>query len=390
MRYRTCNMSGCLRVASVFFIALMSATVAAGGQTGGLTWTDSDSMRLFYEALTTIQANALDPDPPLAVVRTSLREYLKKADPFSDYLTPEEYTVFSISATDARYSGVGMDIGGDASGKIICIPYPGGSAEQAGIAYGDELVALNGAAVAGQSTTQVGLKIRGKAGTPVRFTLQGRGPMLRTVTVVRAQVRLQSVFTVPRGPFSVIKILKFTQDTPRELKEALVSASGASDNADIRVIDLTGNKGGDLYAAVACAALFIPESSPVLTVKTREGVKRHTAGTAPADLRSRLFLWQDAQTASAAEVFIAALVQNDRSVSIGETSFGKGVAQRVIELMDRSALVLTYAELLPPNGRSFHGIGLAPLFALPPRKAAGPRTTDAYVSKTRQLIRRNP
>ena len=379
MRSRLCNPNRCLRATVFLFIALMIVPGSAGGQADPLAWTDSDAMLLFYEALTKIQANALDPEPPMTVVRTSLREYLKKADPFSDYLTPEEYAAFSLSATDARYSGVGMDIGREASEKLICIPYPGGPAEQAGIAYGDELLAVDGAAVTGHSTYQVGLKIRGNAGIPVKLTLQGRGRMPRTVAVVRSQVRSQSVFTVPRGPIAVIKILKFTRDTPRELKQAL------ADGAGVRVIDLTGNMGGDLYAGVACASRFLPESSPIVAVKTREGIRRHAADNAPVDLKSRLFLWQDARTASAAEVFIAALVQNDRGISVGQQSFGKGVAQRVIELMDRSALVLTYAELLPPNGRSFHGIGLAPLVLLP-NEAAGPGSADAYLHKTLQLI----
>jgi carboxyl-terminal processing protease len=350
-----------------------------------LAWTDSDPMILFYEALTQIQANALDPDPPMAVVRTSLREYLKQADPFAEYLTPEEFAAFSLSGTDARYSGIGMDIAGEPSGRIICIPYPGGPAARAGIVYGDALMAVDGAAVAGQSTYRVGLNIRGAEGAPVRLTLRGRGRMPRTVAVVRTQVRSQSVFTVLRGPYSVIRILKFTRDTPRELKPALAAANPGGS----RIIDLRGNMGGDLYAAVACASLLLSQGSPIVAVKTREGVKRHSAGPGPTDLASRLFLWQDARTASAAEVFISALVQNGRGVSIGRTSFGKGVAQRVIELMDRSAMILTYAELTPPSGRSYHGAGLAPMVPLPP-ETPGSRTWDGYVEKTRQLIQPNP
>jgi carboxyl-terminal processing protease len=363
----------------------MSVPGAAMAQSGRLAWTDSDPMILFYEALTQIQANALAPDPPMAVVRTFLREYLKQADPFADYLTPEEYAAFSLSATDARYSGIGMDIGGEPSGKIICIPYPGGPAEQAGVVYGDELTAVDGAAVDGQSTYQVGLNIRGAPGTPVRLTLQGRGRMPRTVAVVRARIRAKSIFTVPRGPYSVIRILKFTRNTPRELKPALA----AGGRGGVQIIDLTGNMGGDLYAAVACASLLLPEGSPIVAVKTREGFKRHSAGPGPADLASRLFLWQDARTASAAEVFVAALVQNGRGVSIGRTSFGKGVAQRVVELMDRSAMILTYAELTPPSGSSFHGAGLKPLVPLP-LETAGRRAADDYMEKTQHLIQQNP
>lgn len=386
MPLRTCNRGRSRWAAALLGMALTILPVGARSQADRLAWTDSEPMLLFYEALTRIQANALDPEPPMAVVRASLREYLKKADPFADYLTPGEYAAFRMSAMDARYSGVGMDIGQDPSGRMICVPYPGGPAEAGGIVYGDELMAVDGEAVTGQSTYQVGLRIRGPERTPIRLGIAGRGRMPRTVTVIRSRVRSRSVFTVTRGSLSIIRILTFTRDTPEALKAALGAPTGRE---GVRIIDLTGNMGGDLHAAVACASLLLPEGSPVVTVTTRDGVRRHTAGPAPADLTSRLYLWQDSRTASAAEVFVAALIQNRRGVSIGRTSFGKGVAQRVIELMDGSAMMLTYAELSPPGGRSFHGEGLAPLVPLPP-EPAGASPPDAYLEKTRQLIRQSP
>ncbi len=355
-------------------IAMAASPAAAGSR-------DPDSsvaaVRLFQEALSQIEAYALHPAEPMAMVETALRQYLKTADPYAEYLTADEFAAFRSPPTDARFSGISMGLGREASGRVFCIPDPGGAAEQAGIAYGDILVNVDGAPVAGLSAYQAGLRIRGRAGTPTVLTLQGKDGMERTIRLLRRQHPLKSVFTMDAGPFAIIRIPRFIQSTPRELKQALLAGP---DDANARIIDLTGNMGGDLDAAMASAALFLPEGSPILTVKSRDGLQRHVCDGSPSDLESRLFLWQDARTASAAEVFIAALVLNGRAVSIGERSFGKGVAQRVLEMHDRSALILTYAALYPPSGRSFHGSGLSPLVPL------AARGRDAYVHATHRQL----
>jgi carboxyl-terminal processing protease len=97
-----------------------------------------------------------------------------------------------------------------------------------------------------------------------------------------------------------------------------------------------------------------------------------------------LYIWQDENTASAAEVFIAGLTQNKRALSLGTQSFGKGLAQRVVELTDGSALFITYGKLIPPSGRSFHEMGLKADYPL----SAGSAVFDAaYRAMLRRVLR---
>ena len=91
-----------------------------------------------------------------------------------------------------------------------------------------------------------------------------------------------------------------------------------------------------------------------------------------------MYLWQDEATASAAEVFIAALTENDRAVSIGKTTFGKGTVQDIIELSDGSAMVLTTGRLETPRGVSYDGSGLAPTYTV-----SG--DTTMYLTKVEEL-----
>jgi len=127
------------------------------------------------------------------------------------------------------------------------------------------------------------------------------------------------------------------------------------------ILDLRGNVGGDLQVAADIAGLFLPTGTVIATMRKKN--------EAPAALRAKaetkatvgsVILWQDRFTASAAEVFCAALAQNNRGRTVGERSFGKGVTQRVLPAGDGGLFVITNAELLPPNGKTFDRVGLEP------------------------------
>lgn len=355
-----------------------NAAVSAG--TEGSSWTSDNDMLLFYEALTRLQTNRLEPMPSRQVVQQAIRCSVKQLDRFSDYLSPEEYRAYKASL-NSRYAGVGMELSVGLSGRIVCIPYPKGPAERAGIGYGDVLIAVNGQSVAGESLFLVGARIRGEAGARVSLTVQKATGPPREIAMVLEPFQFQSVLCDDAGPVPVIRIVRFTAETAQELKDAVLKrVVGRS-----KVIDLRGNTGGDLFAAVDAAALFLKTGSKIVELKTRQGNQAYWARRDPLDEKSPLFLWQDDQTASAAEVFIAALTQNRRAVSIGRPSYGKGVAQRFVDLTDGSALFLTYGVLYPPGGTSFHQQGLNPTYTPAPESGA-PEEQSAYMSRVKDLL----
>jgi len=161
-------------------------------------------------------------------------------------------------------------------------------------------------------------------------------------------------------PLPVIKILRFTNSTVRELKETVIKI-GLNRT---KIIDLRGNTGGDFFAAIDVASLFLKPGQKVIGVKTHSESKSYFSKNRPIDLNSKLFLWQDQYSASAAEVFLAALKQNGRAVTLGPKSFGKGLAQKIVELTDGSAIFITYGSLIAPNGFSFHDKGLEPTYRI--------------------------
>ena len=121
-----------------------------------------------------------------------------------------------------------------------------------------------------------------------------------------------------------------------------------------------------------------------MDLKTNKATRSYLAQDEPLDKDSQVILWQDQQTASAAEVFIAALTQNKRAVSLGRRSFGKGVAQRIIRMSDGAALILTHALILPPKGRSYHGTGLEP------DRPLQDSSLEAFLHETTRLLKPKP
>jgi carboxyl-terminal processing protease len=152
--------------------------------------------------------------------------------------------------------------------------------------------------------------------------------------------------------------------------------------AQTMVIDLRGNPGGSLHAAIDSAALFLEQNRKIVGIKTHGGIKEYRSESPQTYIAPPLYLWQDEQTASAAEVFIAALTEHQRAVSIGRKTFGKGKVQEIITLADGSALYLTIGEMQTPNGVFYHERGLEPTYPLEAR----PAQTEDYLVKVRTLM----
>ena len=326
---------------------------------------------LFAEAVSLINKNALFLSPEEAkekIDNVSLKEFLSSRDPYSDYLTRNEYRRFQ-ELQDDGYVGIGMDIKKERSGRILCFPYPGSSAENAGIKAGDRLIRINGMTVDGKSLPSVAALAGGEAGTRLQLIVATKNELEKQFTVVRAKLSVENVVTRRLDGLSVVKVRDFSRDTKEKLQQALDKLRG---NTSI-IIDLRGNSGGDLFAAIDSAMLFLEKGERIVSIETRQGVKDISSVAGTLDIAIPIYLWQDGGTASAAEIFIAALTENKKAVSVGQRTFGKGTKQDIITLSDGSALVLTTGKMMTPTGLDFHGFGLDPTHRIPQK---APTTKD--------------
>ena len=312
------------------------------------------------EAMELIGRHALFPLPSMSAInREQLRVYVRSLDEYSDYLSREEYQGL-LESTTADYFGVEMEIRRKGR-SIVLFPFEGGVAEKNGIRPGDELIEVDGMPVDDASVFFVGSMIRGTEGEKVRLAIRSETEPVRTLHLRRQQAYYESVRGATASNTPYIRLTRFMDDTDQSLARRLSRIGG---NANALVIDLRGNQGGNLLAAQRCAALFLNQGEVVYRLRTTGGTKSIVAEK-PAAYTSRLVLLQDENTASAAEVFIAALTVNRRALSAGRKTYGKGLAQRFLPLSDGSALFLTYGELLTPDNHAFNGRGLDPTVSLP-------------------------
>ena len=362
---------------AVALIAIFAASPARP-QTNG-TADLQGGLRVLQEALAKIQEHAFKPPPPGYLVQEAVRSYLRRFDPYADYLTALEYAAYQ-KAKNSDYGGVGMDLVTGKKGEIVCRPFSGSPAEKAGISSGDLLLAVDGKPASGRSVYLVGAAIRGEPGSRVTLLLRDREGREKKAAISRSSVSYRSVsIEEPKGK-PIISVRRFVPATPAELKETLQTVGRGRP----KVIDLRGNSGGDLAAAREAAAFFLQPGQKIMDLKTNKATRSYLAQDEPLDKDSQVILWQDQQTASAAEVFIAALTQNKRAVSLGRRSFGKGVAQRIIRMSDGAALILTHALILPPKGRSYHATGLEP------DRPLQDSSLGAFLHETTRLLKPKP
>lgn len=322
-------------------------------------WYCNDDMATLYEALTKISSNSLYVDPHRDMSKNILKNYIYTIDEYGDYFTKNEYKAFQ-NTLSPEYAGIGMILyQAKRDDKILCIPVTKYARED-GISPYDELLSVDGRSVKNQNFYAVSSWIRGRKNSSVVLEIKRASGEVKSITLKRTEQYFHSTYRVIENGITMIKVIRFMQETPQELQRIL---RHWPKNIPI-VIDLRGNGGGDLFAAIKSADLLLPQNTLITSVDT---LTKHTEyrASSPDMIDGRpVFVLQDEFTASAAEVFIAALTQNSRVQSIGEKSFGKGVAQKFIPLSNGDALLLTYGKIITPNGKSYHKTGLFPTLDL--------------------------
>jgi carboxyl-terminal processing protease len=343
-------------------------------------WLENGDILLYLETITQIKNHDLYLKPEmkrLELIQDTLRFYVAKTDPYAAYMIADEFTKWKKSQGDL-YVGIGMEIVKDSEGQITCLPYAGSPAEKAGIRPGDHIISIDGEPVRGRSILAVGSMARGGQDTSVNLLIMTGGQQ-KNFNVKRSPISFDSVSISRIENISVIKIPAFTRDTKVKLESALAEI----DKTNPFVFDLRGNAGGDLSAAIDSAMLFLDDHKKVVSIKTRQGIEKYESGNGIVNSGSQLFLWQDEGTASAAEVFIAALTNNHRAVSIGKKSFGKGTKQEIFEMSDGSALFITTGFLQTPDGLYFDGKGLHPDYTI---ESNNPQTIE-YLLNVKGLLK---
>jgi carboxyl-terminal processing protease len=284
-----------------------------------------------------------------------------KEDRYSEYFSQEKLASFN-QEIEGRFSGIGLSVIGVKQGLRVAQVFKHSPAEQAGIEPGDTIVSVEGAPLAGQSSTEATQKIKGPEGTKVTIGVRDRkSGKARELTIVRAEVSLpnvsSSVPTVKGRKLGYVRLLSFSEGAHALLAEALKKVQ--KKGAEGIVLDLRHNPGGLLDEAVLCASLFLPEDETVVVTKSRtqgESVHKTSAGRVT---HLPVVVLIDGGTASAAEILAAALADDEGAATVGTRSYGKGLFQEEQSLANGGALKLSVGAFFTPKGVNLaasHGI----------------------------------
>jgi carboxyl-terminal processing protease len=284
-------------------------------------------------------------------------------DKYTRYLSPAKYQSIVDSAT-GTLAGVGAEIATNKEGRVIASDTEEKSpARGAGMQAGDIFVEVDGTTFDAKSTPDdVALKLRGPKGTRVGVVMERNGKVMDfiltrepiTITAVRPYVT-----NVPGvGKTGVIRIKSFSGTTSEKVSSAFADLK--KKGCQSFVIDVRGNPGGLLPGGVDTASLFLDQNKPVVFVVSKTGVVDSQATLATGiDIESPIVILVDAKTASAAEVFTAALQENGRATVVGEQTFGKGIVQTIRGLTDNNGgLAITVARYETPKHNDINKRGI--------------------------------
>lgn len=286
-------------------------------------------------------------------------EALVKAadDPYTTFLRPQDTDRFQTQIA-GEITGIGAQVQ-DIDGYVTVVsPLPGSPAAQAGIRPNDRILAVDGESLLELQFYDAVQKVRGPRGSIAVFTVQRSGSEIE-VSIKRDLVRVPDFETSFNGKIAIVTLSQFGQTTNRDLTKEMTEIIKANPTGII--VDLRNNPGGLLDAAGIAVGQFVPKGTVYAQIKTKDGLSTNKTTIEPTVPESvPLVVLINAGSASSSEIVAGALRDLNRAILVGETSFGKGTVQQVVQFTDSSSLKFTIAEWLTPNGRKIDQVGIEP------------------------------
>ncbi len=285
----------------------------------------------------------------------AIRGILEKLDPHSSY-TPAKDVQSLTENLNGSFEGIGVQYNMNEDTLVVIQPVTNGPSEKVGIIAGDKIVTVNDTSIAGVKMTkeEIMRRLRGPKGTKVNLGIirQGvKGIQKFVVTRDKIPVYTLDAYYMIDDHTGYIKLSSFGQTTRDEFVTAANELIGLG-MKDL-VVDLQGNGGGYLQAAVAMADEFLDAGEMIVYTDGRTTGRHDYRATKQKMPFGKVVVLVDGYTASAAEILSGAIQDNDRGIIVGRRTFAKGLVQRPIDLPDGSMIRLTVAHYYSPVGRCF-------------------------------------
>jgi carboxyl-terminal processing protease len=305
--------------------------------------------------LNIIESNYVDSVNRNDLVESAIPAILKKLDPHSVYI-PAKDLARSNEPLQGNFEGIGISFSMLTDTILIISTIPGGPSEKLGLLPGDKILYVNDSLVAGKHIPdeKVMGMLKGPRGTVVKIKILRNGQKeLIPFEITRDKIPIYSVDVdyMVNDHVGYIKINTFAMTTFDEFMKGLGDLK--SHGMTSLILDLRGNSGGIMEAAIQIADQFLKEGQLIVYTKGRNSPRSEAKATGKGEFETgNLVVLIDEWTASASEILAGALQDNDRGTIIGRRSFGKGLVQEPIPFSDGSGMRLTIARYYTPTGRS--------------------------------------
>lgn len=287
-------------------------------------------------------------------------------DPYTVFFPPAESALFAEEVR-GNFEGVGMEVVQKDGALVVISPLKDSPAEQAGILAGDRIIKIDNKDTANLTTeAAVGL-IRGKSGTEVTLTVfRSTKKEAFEVKITRGVINIPTIDTkdLGNGIFK-IDLYSFTAESPNLFRGALRQFI-ESGNSKL-ILDLRGNPGGYLEAAIDMASWFLPSGKIVVRESFGQNKEETVYRSKGYDIftdRLKFVILVNGGSASAAEILAGALSEHGKAILVGEKTFGKGSVQELVNITSDTSLKVTIARWLTPDGVSISKQGITPEFVV--------------------------
>ncbi len=310
-------------------------------------------------------------------------------DPYTVFFPPVEAEMF---AADIRgnFGGVGMEVLSQEGAITVISPLKDSPAFRAGMQAGDRIIRIDGKPTSDLTTEDAVQLIRGPQGTKVTLTVfrNGRKEPFE-VEIVRDTINIPVINTqtLPGGVFK-IDLYSFSEQSPNlfrgALREFILSGS------DKLILDLRGNPGGYLEAAIDMASWFLPSSKVIVREDfggRREERSYRSRGYDIFKDDLKFVILVDKGSASASEILAGALSEHGKAILVGDTTFGKGSVQELVDITSDTSLKVTVARWLTPNGKSISQKGVEPQYKVLRTVEDAQAGKDPQLDKALEILR---
>jgi carboxyl-terminal processing protease len=339
---------------SALFVGVAIIALLIGGLVYALADNLYANLEEFGQVAAVVNSHYMEEVDSEDLIRAGIKGMLETLDPYSEFLDPKRHRAL-LEDAHGQFEGLGIEIAIKEGWLTVISPLEDTPAERMGIQAGDRIIEIEGVSTEGITTEGAVTKLRGKKGTVVSITIDREGikePMEYTIERDVISLRAVPYFGVAPGGIGYVRLNRFSDISSDELKEAVSDL--LRENIKGLILDLRGNPGGLLNQAVAVASVFLEPKKLVVETKgkAKSQNKEFRSSGKPLYPHLPLAVLVDGGSASGSEIVAGAIQDWDRGVIIGDTTFGKGLVQNVVQLKDGAGLKLSTAKYLIPSGRS--------------------------------------